>query len=358
MASLSETNAHRCVHAWRGCKWRGLETNLNDHLKICAFEQLSEYMDAKDKEIQELKLQLEQLQKKITHLTPNKVSHITLQGHTSIVVALGIWDKILFSGSMDGTLKLWDMFTYTVIREISLGPVFSLKLASGYMFSGHTNEIKVWDLTNYMLRSTLSGHSGNIKALCIYGNRLYSGCADKTIKVWDLDTAECLTTIDAHSGEVRDIVDISDDKTLKYLVSCSDDTTIKVWNSNMVCEKKLTTHKAPVRALLRIADVLFSGSDDTYIKIWNLKTFDEINTISALVGVTSLVASYSGSTPSLVSGHTDGVIKIWNLSNLENVECELLLTSHINPVRCLVVAGNALISGGYDRTIKLWTPRG
>lgn len=79
---------------------------------------------------------------------------MNLEGHTSTVVTLAIVDKMLFSGSMDGTLKvsylisdiyfeIWDLNTFQPIREASLGPVFTLKVSGNLMFSGHVNVIKV-----------------------------------------------------------------------------------------------------------------------------------------------------------------------------------------------------------------------
>jgi WD40 repeat protein len=100
--------------------------------------------------------------------------------------------------------------TFTVQKEASLGPTFAIRVSQQYMFSGHLNSIKVtlykmknksliqsssfcceylfnmqqvWDLHRLECKSTLSGHIGNVKALCVVGNRLYSGSSDRSIKV-------------------------------------------------------------------------------------------------------------------------------------------------------------------------------
>lgn len=54
--------------------------------------------------------------------------------------------------------------------------------------SGSTNMIKVWDMrTNSELACfTLLGHSGIVRCLHLYENRLISGATDKTIRIWDL----------------------------------------------------------------------------------------------------------------------------------------------------------------------------
>jgi WD40 repeat protein len=43
--------------------------------------------------------------------------------------------------------------------------------------------VKVWDLESFALKTTLPGHTGNVKALCVMGNRLFSGSSDLSIKV-------------------------------------------------------------------------------------------------------------------------------------------------------------------------------
>jgi len=282
--------------------------------------------------------------------------HLNLQGHSSIVVSLAIVENTMFSGSMDGTLKVWDLTTFKLAREASLGPVFALKISSTLMFSGHLNGVKVWDLQTFDCKGTLSGHVGNVKALCVVANRLFTGSSDCSIKVWNLENMTCLHTLTgAHSGEIREML-ATQDSTGKmiHLWSCSDDATIRVWNQKFSCDAILKGHKSSVKALVRSGEFVFSGSDDTYIKIWHAFELGEVSMIPCLLGITSLAVSASTTPPSLVSGHTDGSIKIWNLKNIRAPECHLLLSGHTEPVRALLVANSIIFSGGYDKTIKVW----
>jgi hypothetical protein len=81
---------------------------------------------------------------------------MNMEGHTDIVVCLTVVDKALISGSMDGKIKVslsiffpclfpkvWDLNSFTPLREASLGPVFSLRVGAGYLFSGHSDQVKV-----------------------------------------------------------------------------------------------------------------------------------------------------------------------------------------------------------------------
>ncbi|CAB1350395.1 unnamed protein product [Coregonus sp. 'balchen'] len=90
------------------------------------------------------------------------------------------------------------------------GPVWCLCVYStgDLLFSGSSDKtIKVWDTcTTYKCQKTLEGHDGIVLALCIQGNRLYSGSADCTIIVWDIQTLQKVNTIRAHDNPVCTLV--------------------------------------------------------------------------------------------------------------------------------------------------------
>eukprot|EP01118_Nematostelium_gracile_P011480 TRINITY_DN4078_c0_g1_i1.p1 TRINITY_DN4078_c0_g1~~TRINITY_DN4078_c0_g1_i1.p1 ORF type:complete len:366 (-),score=77.42 TRINITY_DN4078_c0_g1_i1:71-1168(-) len=349
-----------CPHITRGCRWQGYPNYLQQHREICAFEQLKDFIDEKDRQIQELREQMQILTRTITTMKGNSaMNHINLDGHTSIVVTLAVVNRLLFSGSMDGTLKVWNLENFTVVREASLGPVFTLKIASSFMFSGHLNSIKLWDLQSFECKMSINAHEGNVKALCVMGDRLFSGSSDRSIKVWNLLNGSCVHTLtNAHDGEIRDLLALVDSNgQMRYLLSASDDTRIKVWNTEFSGVKILDGHKKPIRALIAFGQYFFSGSEDTHIKMWNTSIFAEVASIATLVSVHSLAMTSSLQTPILVSGHADGSIKLWNVSNPAHIDCAMMLMAHTEPVRALIAEQGFLLSGGYDKTIKIWYPQ-
>ncbi|SJX65462.1 related to MET30-involved in regulation of sulfur assimilation genes and cell cycle progression [Sporisorium reilianum f. sp. reilianum] len=95
---------------------------------------------------------------------------------------------VLISGSLDNTLKIWDVRTGRCIR-------------------------------------TLFGHVEGVWSLDVDKLRIASASHDRTIKIWDRDTGFCQNTLVGHKGAVT-CVSLSDDK----IVSGSDDGDIKVWS--------------------------------------------------------------------------------------------------------------------------------
>ncbi|KAF5365778.1 hypothetical protein D9758_003159 [Tetrapyrgos nigripes] len=97
-------------------------------------------------------------------------------------------NPVLVSGSLDNTLKAWDIETGKTIRT----------------YFGHIEG--VWDVTGDKMR-------------------LVSGSQDRTIKVWNRDEGRCTATLVGHTASVSCVV-LGEDK----IISGSDDNTVKVWN--------------------------------------------------------------------------------------------------------------------------------
>ena len=100
------------------------------------------------------------------------------------------------------------------------------KIATG----GDDALVKLWDTSGNLIR-TMTGHSGGILGVKISpdGNYVVSCSKDKTVKVWDASNGTCLRTLVGHTANIKS-VDISDDG--NKIVSGGDDSTIKVWDIN------------------------------------------------------------------------------------------------------------------------------
>eukprot|EP00026_Physarum_polycephalum_P001557 Phypoly_transcript_01559.p1 GENE.Phypoly_transcript_01559~~Phypoly_transcript_01559.p1 ORF type:complete len:683 (+),score=110.62 Phypoly_transcript_01559:158-2206(+) len=114
----------------------------------------------------------------------------TLTGHVDRVVSLCVTPKYLFSGSSDGTLRVWSLPGLTFDRELNV-------------------------------------HRKSVESICANEQYLFTGSADHSIKVWDMATFVLVIALRDHVGEVNAIA--LSDKSLNYLVSASFDKNIKVF---------------------------------------------------------------------------------------------------------------------------------
>ncbi|MEM8723345.1 MAG: hypothetical protein AAGE84_29350, partial [Cyanobacteria bacterium P01_G01_bin.39] len=142
--------------------------------------------------------------------------------------------KYLISGSLDNTVKLWDVEnTQKPIHTFNghQSGVRSVDFShdSKYLVSGSNDRtVKLWDVKNKSLIHTFNGHQSGVRSVGFThdGNYIVSGSHDKTVKLWDVKNKSLIHTFNGHQSEVR-TVDFTHDG--NYIASGSDDTTIKLW---------------------------------------------------------------------------------------------------------------------------------
>ncbi|KAK2501307.1 hypothetical protein MC885_018338 [Smutsia gigantea] len=256
------------------------------------------------------------------------------------------------------------------------GPVWCLCVYSmgDLLFSGSSDKtIKVWDTcTTYKCQKTLEGHDGIVLALCIQGCKLYSGSADCTIIVWDIQNLQKVNTIRAHDNPVCTLVSSHNmlfSGSLKAIkvgeVSCvhvghqvparapslSSWLSPKVWDivgTELKLKKELTGLNHWVRALVAAQSYLYSGSYQT-IKIWDIRTLDCIHVLQTSGGS---VYSIAVTNHHIVCGTYENLIHVWSM---DNMICTQTLLRHQGSVTALAVSRGRLFSGAVDSTVKVWT---
>ncbi|KAH7889799.1 WD40 repeat-like protein [Phlebopus sp. FC_14] len=87
------------------------------------------------------------------------------------------------------------------------------------------NTIKIWDVETGKTTKTLFGHLEGVWAVACDKLRLVSASHDRTIKVWNREEGTCTTTLFGHRGAVT-CLGLGEDK----IVSGSDDGDVRIWN--------------------------------------------------------------------------------------------------------------------------------
>jgi WD40 repeat protein len=176
-----------------------------------------------------------------------------------------------------------------------------------------------------------------------------TGSVDQSIRIWDNAGKQSQNFL-AHDGPVNSILFTPDGK----IISCSDDKSVKIWNSDGQLE--ITLDPPHDKAVLCLAlspngKILASGGADKVIKLWNPLTGKLLHTIAAHNGAVKAVA-WSPDSQLLASGGADRLIQVWRPDG----KSAGTIIGHDEPVTALVWSkdGRVLISGGADGSIIAW----
>lgn len=240
---------------------------------------------------------------------------------------------------------------------------------------------------SYILRAPETQHRFGISSMTLAENHLYTAGRDGTVRAWQIpysdnsavaavptdatarnsstvgpSHAKHIRTFDEHVDWVNDVVLV---KQYDRLISCSSDTTIKVWNAtdSKKSLRTLVEHSDYVKALALVQNGgVASGSLDGRVLVWDLVTgsvriecgVDAEDAQERNGSVYCMAGSVDGNI--LVSGSTDKTISVWDIRTGDRV---VRLRGHSDSVRCLAMKHDAklMLSGGTDSTVKLWDLR-
>jgi len=239
--------------------------------------------------------------------------------------------------------------------------VYCLEFDSKRIITGSRDRsIKVWSIETGKIIATFRGHAGSV--LCLKFDKdwdvkdpdapgfMVTGSSDYSVMGWDLTAggtrAEIKAVLKGHTGGVLDLrIDN------EYIVSCSKDTLIRVWNrETFELHATLRGHQGPVNAVGLQSGKVVSASGDGKMMMWDIKTGEKLRTFE---GHDRGLACIEFKDDIIVSGSNDCKIKVWSASK---GECLQTLTGHDLLVRALSFdpTSGRLVSASYDTTVKLW----
>lgn len=242
---------------------------------------------------------------------------------------------------------------------------------------------------------TLIGHLRSVTVLAFApdGKTLASGGEDGAIKLWDLAEAQERFVVAGHPepseasfGWSRSgITCLAFTPDGKTLASCSEDSTIKLWDTSTGHERITLPPESAASCAVFVPDgqTLVTGGVDGTVRVWDWATGREqfVLTGPSSVGypgpvpVVSLTSTPDGKT--LAAGRLDGSILIWDpatrsqrslllseedregTARVEEYYRQRMifkLIKHQNAVRSLAFTpdGKTLASGAADRYVRLW----
>jgi division protein 1 len=213
-----------------------------------------------------------------------------LEGHTASVRALQVEDNFLATGSVDATIRLWDL---SKAHYDPQGSGFGKEEDDEDAIAFENPDDQPVDPPAGSMADcplfTLQAHLDEITALHFRGDVLVSGSADKTLRQWDLEKGRCVQTLDV------------------------------MWAA------------AQASAL--------SAGDST----WR-QTTRPADQSADFVGALQVFES------ALACGTADGMVRLWDL---RSGQVHRSLVGHTGPVTCLQFDDVHLVTGSLDRSIRV-----
>jgi WD40 repeat protein len=120
----------------------------------------------------------------------------TLKVHAEGVTCFAVENNLLFSGSYDSTIVGLDISSLKtrVTLKNDDDAIYSLVARNGFLFSGSSRKIVKWDIKSLQPIRSKKCHRNNIQSLAIVDRVLISASDDNTVKILDIEFLHCIAT--------------------------------------------------------------------------------------------------------------------------------------------------------------------
>lgn len=259
--------------------------------------------------------------------------------------------------------------TELIIRKSNLsGLIYALadlnEFSPGLICCGDFKTLLFLNLPNLEKKFSLDGHSSYIWSVIYLSkyNRNYiaSSSQDKTIKIWDLSQRKCIKTFSEHTNWVTTLSTYNPNPNL--LLSTSYDHTLSIWDISRG-EKKDTISgvygKLCGNTVSFNPNYILYGSNNNHVCVYDYPNRRIVTELKGHTNLTNYYADLGAFDHNLIAtGADDSTIKIWNLSSSRLVAS---FHGHSLCITLLVHLSNfddshsLLASGSDDHTLRLWS---
>ncbi|XP_043255529.1 kinesin-like protein KIF21A isoform X2 [Colletes gigas] len=310
-------------------------------------------------------------------------SHVA-EGHSKAVLTICATADLLFSGSKDRTVKVWDLRTGIENLTLSGHPnnVVAVKYSQvqNLLFSVSAAYVKVWDLRignscvktlfssgqaqsgpialstpSRMLQVPVGETTINDLVLSMDEQELYTASSDK-VRVWDLRKLTYIGKLSTpHTAAVMCLAVADDGR----VIAGSKDHLISLVEPNTSGQSVSLAppHYDGVQCLTTCDSTLFSGSRDMCIKRWDLSKMELVQSLNNAHKdwILGLCMINSGSV--MVSGCRGGVLKAWSVPKEQGGECAPIgeVRAHGSAINAVITNQQHVFTASNDGTVRLWS---
>ena len=263
----------------------------------------------------------------------------------------------MLSGLYSGNLFLYDYNTQALIKQVEVGmlPVRNAKFVARKQWiiaACDDMSLHVYNYNTLEKIKQIEAHTDYIRSVCIHpSNPWILSCSDDmTVKLWDWDKAwQNVTTFEGHAHYV--MMAQFNPKDTHIFATASLDRTIKVWGTQggNAAHFSLSGHERGVNCVEYSPSgekpYLVSGSDDKTVRVWDYQTKQCVQVLQAHTGNVTC-AVFHPSLPVILTGSEDGTCKVWHASTYRLESTLTYLLERLWSLACVKGSNHACL--GFD----------
>ena len=290
-----------------------------------------------------------------TDLSP--ITRIT--GHRGAVTGLATGDqgRWIVSAGADGTLKIWNIGSGALVREIGLddGPATAIAVDDRRALTGHKGgAIVLWDLERAEKLGLFQHQQAAISALAFTGDAGHFAAAGKSgaVALFDIRSPSAPAAVfEGQEGAHA----IAASRWSGLLALAGQDRSIRLWRTESRSLARTWRGQGDAPSALDMAPggrSAASGSTSGSVRVWSTSSSRPQRSFKAHEGRVTAVA-FAPTDRLLVSAGEDGQVKLWDLRSGRPPR---VFRGHAGPVHALAFSadGRRVISAGQDGVIRLW----
>lgn len=274
---------------------------------------------------------------------------------------------ILASAGYDHTIRFWEALTGVCSRTIQHADsqVNRLEITSDKMFlaaAGHQH-VRLYDIrtTNPNPVTSFEGHTDNVTSIAFQSDNkwMVSSSEDGTVKVWDV-RAPSVQRNYKHNCPVNEVVIHPNQG---ELISCDQDGNVRVWDlgENQCTHQLIPEDDVPVHSVSVASDgsMLVAGNNKGNCYVWKMNTQRESTSLQPVTKFRShskyiTRVLISSDVKHLATCSADHTARIWSID--DSFGLETTLQGHQRWVwDCQFSADSAyLVTACSDHYVRLW----
>ncbi|KAJ3094079.1 hypothetical protein HDU97_008527 [Phlyctochytrium planicorne] len=221
----------------------------------------------------------------------------------------------------DGHVFLWNHETKTILKDypVSTKPVRAVKFIPSkpwFIVGSDDLMLRIYNYQDHTLITEFKAHDDYIRSIAVHPSKsiVLSAADDKTVKMWDWEQGwKLVRTFVGHEHYVMSVAIHPVDS--EMFATGSLDKTVRIWRMDGTVGEVLVGHEKGVNDVEFVGGekgYLLSGSDDLSIKVWDCRTKTLIRTLeSAHAQNVSTILAHP-TLPFMITGSEDGTVKVWD----------------------------------------------